>query len=54
MIPASANIELCLMQNEQLWNYYTGFWDDVYGFKMNCMKKRTKGEAQVLKLMNLR
>merc|ERR1711953_242814 len=47
MIPASANIELCLMQNEQLWNYYTGFWDDVYGFKMNCMKKRTKGEAQV-------
>ena len=47
MIPATANMEMCLMTNEQLWQYYNGFWGDVYGFKMNAMKKRTKGEGQV-------
>jgi len=47
MIPARANMEMCLMTNEQLWQYYNGFWGDVYGFKMNIMKKRTKGEGQV-------
>ena len=47
MIPATANMEMCLMENEQLWQYYNGFWENVYGFKMNAMKKKTKGEGQV-------
>ena len=48
MFPATANMEVFLMQNQDLWNYYNGFWQDVYGFKMMAMKKRTKGEAQVI------
>jgi len=47
MIPATANIEVCLMNNRAHWDYYNGFWGDVYGFKMNSMKKKTKYEAQV-------
>jgi len=47
MIPATANIEVCLMNNRDHWDYYNGFWGDVYGFKMNSMKKKTKYEAQV-------
>ena len=47
MIPATANMEMCLMDNEQLWQYYNGFWENVYGFTMNAMKKKTKGEGQV-------
>merc|ERR1711962_200048 len=47
MIPATANIEICLMRNSDHWNYYNGFWGDVYGFKMNSIKKKTKYEAQV-------
>ena len=48
MIPATANIEVCLMNNRDHWDYYNGFWGDVYGFKMNSMKKKTKYEAQVI------
>ena len=33
MIPATANIEVCLMNNRAHWDYYNGFWGDVYGFK---------------------
>merc|ERR1719427_637538 len=47
MIPATANIEVCLMNNRDHWDYYNGFWGDVYGFKMNSMKKKTKYEAQI-------
>ena len=47
MVPATANLEMCLMDNEQLWQYYNGFWENVYGFTMNSMKKKTKGEGQV-------
>ena len=47
MIPATANIEVCLMSHRDHWDYYNGFWGDVYGFKMNSMKKKTKYEAHV-------
>lgn len=47
MIPATASIDICLVQNEQLWHQYLGFWDDVYGFKMNSLKSRARREARV-------
>ena len=50
MIPARANLEVALMANKSLWDYYNGFWGDVYGFSMNAMKKKTKGEGQVTQM----
>ena len=47
MIPATATMHLCLVQNEKLSHQYLGFWDDVYGFKMNSLKTRARQEARV-------
>jgi len=47
MIPATASIDICLVRNESLWHEYLGFWEDVYGFKMKCLRTRARREARV-------
>ena len=48
MIPATATMQIFLLNYPQLWHEYVGFWDDVYGFKMNSLKRRAKGQAKVI------
>jgi len=47
MVPATAHIDLCLVQHEKLWHDYLGFWDNVYGFKMNSLRTRARREARI-------
>lgn len=39
MFPDMCQIVLAAVSDEETWNSKVGFWSEVYGYKMTCMKK---------------
>ena len=48
LLPNQAKIYLCASNCSQIYNRYIDYWQDVYGFKMSCMKTSVVKEATVL------
>lgn len=47
MLPNRCNISIVGSGDVETHNKFIGFWSDVYGFKMNCMKSEVIREASV-------
>lgn len=47
MYPDKCNIQLVAIDDKDLHNKHIAFWEDVYGFKMSCMKSEVVKEASV-------
>lgn len=39
LLPNKANIYLTLTDDKELYEKHVAYWDDVYGFKMSCLRK---------------
>ncbi|XP_013403420.1 protein arginine N-methyltransferase 3 isoform X2 [Lingula anatina] len=47
VLPSHCNISLAGLRDESLYRKHVAYWDDVYGFKMSCMKVAVMREASV-------
>lgn len=45
--PDKCNIKLAAIDDRDLHDKHVAFWEDVYGFKMSCMKSDVVKEASV-------
>ena len=45
--PDKCNISVAAISDIDLYNKHVTYWDDVYGFKMTCMKACVVREANV-------
>lgn len=48
LLPNQCKIYLCASNCSQIYDKYVDYWQDVYGFKMSCMKSSVVKEATVL------
>ena len=47
VFPDSCNIMLAAVSDEKTWDGKVGFWGEVYGYKMSCMKKYALEEPTI-------
>jgi len=47
ILPSRCSLHLTALSDIQRYNNLVGFWTDVYGFKMSCMRGPILGEANV-------
>ncbi|CAD5118988.1 DgyrCDS7650 [Dimorphilus gyrociliatus] len=47
MLPNICTLKIMAMTDEELYKRHITFWDDVYGFRMSCLRKQELGEALV-------
>jgi len=47
ILPNRCTISLALISDLETYSNLIGFWDDVYGFKMTCMREPILGEANI-------
>lgn len=47
MYPDNCTISLTASSDPELHSKHIAFWEDVYGFKMTCMKREVFKEASV-------
>lgn len=47
ILPSICNMYLVALSDKDLHNKYIGCWEDMWGFKMSCMKKEVVKEAQL-------
>jgi len=47
ILPNRCTIHLCAVSDPERYNSLVGFWSDVYGYKMSCMRSPILGEASV-------
>jgi len=47
ILPNRCTISLALISDLETYSNLVGFWDDVYGFKMTCMREPILGEANI-------
>ncbi|XP_065834035.1 protein arginine N-methyltransferase 1-like isoform X2 [Oscarella lobularis] len=47
VFPDKCSLHLVAINDDQLWKNHIGYWDDVYGYKMSCMKKAAITEALI-------
>ena len=52
VLPDYCDIRLCALADPDVTAQHINFWDDVYGFKMSCMKTCVKREASVSVVKN--
>eukprot|EP00118_Oscarella_pearsei_P015305 m.137231 g.137231 ORF g.137231 m.137231 type:complete len:511 (+) comp38216_c0_seq2:22-1554(+) len=47
VFPDKFSIHVAAFDDEKMWKSHIGYWDDVYGFQMGCMKKAATAEAVI-------
>jgi len=47
VLPNRCTIQLCAISDHERYDRLVGFWSDVYGYKMSCMRSPILGEASV-------
>merc|ERR1712037_200107 len=47
ILPSRCSVHVTALSDIQRYNNLVGFWTDVYGFKMSCMRGPILGEANV-------
>merc|ERR1712013_213826 len=47
ILPSRCSIHLTALSDVERYKSLVGYWDDVYGFKMSCMRGPILGEANV-------
>jgi len=47
VLPNRCTLELCAIADPERYDSLVGFWSDVYGYKMSCMRSPILGEASV-------
>jgi protein arginine N-methyltransferase 3 len=48
ILPDKCNISLAAIDDHEMHETNYGYWSDVYGFKMTCMRTAVQKEASVL------
>ena len=48
ILPNQCSISLAAIDDSDMYHKNCEFWDDVYGFKMSCMKRAVQREASVV------
>ncbi|CAN7994856.1 unnamed protein product [Ixodes hexagonus] len=48
LLPSRCDLFLVLLCDKALHQRHLGFWEDVYGFKMSCLKKEVAREAHIM------